>query len=127
VTVQGHDRLTAQQVVALSDVEIGVNTFNLDLGLIGRKIEENSWVHQAQVQRIFPRHVVISVIERQPVAVINLGYLYYLDNMVKFSKFWVLLTSLIIRLLPVLTMPRHRAITLNTHSACGRLSVCWPI
>ncbi|MEA3543624.1 MAG: cell division protein FtsQ/DivIB [Thermodesulfobacteriota bacterium] len=80
VTVQGHDRLTEQQVVALSDVMIGVNTFSLDLGLIGRKIEENPWVHQARVQRIFPRQVVISVIERQPVAIINLGYLYYLDN-----------------------------------------------
>ncbi|MDX2478986.1 MAG: cell division protein FtsQ/DivIB [Desulfuromusa sp.] len=79
VTVQGNRRLNEQQAVALSDIEIGINTFNLDLGLIGHKIEENPWVQQAHVQRIFPRQVVISLKERQPVAIINLGYLYYLD------------------------------------------------
>ncbi|MDA3902589.1 MAG: cell division protein FtsQ/DivIB [Desulfuromusa sp.] len=79
VTVQGNNRIAEQQAVALSDIEIGINTFNLDLGLIGRKIEENPWVQQAHVQRIFPRQVVISLKERQPVAIINLGYLYYLD------------------------------------------------
>jgi len=80
ITVQGNDRLTEQQVEELSDIEIGINTFNLDLGLIGDKIEENPWVQQAQVQRIFPKQVVISLKERQPVAIINLGLLYYLDK-----------------------------------------------
>ena len=79
VTIQGNHRVTDEHAVALSDIELGVNTFNLDLGLIGRKIEENPWVQQAQVQRIFPRQVVISLKERHPVAIINLGYLYYLD------------------------------------------------
>ena len=80
VTVQGNSRLTDKQAIALSDIQVGINTFSLDLGLIGQKIEENSWVQQAAVQRIFPRQVVISISERQPVAIINLGYLYYLDN-----------------------------------------------
>ena len=80
ITVQGNHRLTEQQVEALSDIEIGINTFSLDLELIGNKIEENPWVEKAQVQRIFPRQVVISLQERQPVAIINLGYLYYIDK-----------------------------------------------
>ena len=80
ITVQGNDRLTEQQVEALSDIQININTFSLDLGLIGRKIEENPWVQKADVQRIFPRQVVISLTERTPVAIINLGYLYYLDD-----------------------------------------------
>ena len=80
ISVRGNDRLTEQQVGDLSDIEIGINTFNLDLGLIGRKIVENPWVQEAQVQRIFPKQVVINVKERHPVAIINLGYLYYLDN-----------------------------------------------
>ena len=86
ISVRGNDRLTEQQVGDLSDIEIGINTFNLDLGLIGHKIEENPWVQEAQVQRIFPKQVVINVKERQPVAIINLGYLYYLDNQGKIFK-----------------------------------------
>jgi len=80
VAVEGNSLLNKQQVVALSDIEMGVNTFNLDLGLIGRKIEENPWISDAQVQRIFPRQVMIHIEERQPVAIVNLGYLYYLDK-----------------------------------------------
>jgi len=80
VTVQGNRRLRSEQVAVLSDIEKGVNTFKLDLDLIGRKIEENPWIQTAQVQRIFPRQVVIRVTERKPVAIINLGYLYYLDQ-----------------------------------------------
>jgi cell division protein FtsQ len=80
VTVQGNRRLRSEQVAVLSDIEKGVNTFELDLDLIGRKIEENPWIQTAQVQRIFPRQVVIRVTERKPVAIINLGYLYYLDQ-----------------------------------------------
>ena len=79
VTVQQSNHFTKEQVIALSNIEIGVNTFNLDLGLIGKKIEENPWVQQADVQRIFPRQVVINLTERKPVAIINLGLLYYLD------------------------------------------------
>lgn len=80
IRVEGNHRLSAEHARALSDIRIGVNTFDLDLGLIGRKIAQNPWVRQARVQRIFPRQVVIRLDERTPVAVINLGYLYYLDD-----------------------------------------------
>ena len=79
ISVQGGQQLPDRQVVALSDIHSGVNTFSLDLDLIGRKIEENPWVREARVQRIFPRQINVTIEERQPVAIINLGYLYYLD------------------------------------------------
>ena len=80
VVVEGNNLLKGEQVVALSDIEIGINTFTLDLGLIGRKIEENPWVDTTRVRRIFPRQVVIHIEEREPVAIVNLGYLYYLGK-----------------------------------------------
>ncbi len=80
VEVVGNTRLTTVQTIALSDIEYGVNTFHLDLNMIGHKIEENPWVEVASVQRIFPRKVLITVVEREPVAIINLGYLYYIDQ-----------------------------------------------
>lgn len=79
ISVQGNKRLDGETVVALSDIEPGIMTFHLDLHLIGRKIEENPWIKQARIQRIFPRQVVIAVVEREPVAIVNLGYLYYVD------------------------------------------------
>lgn len=80
VSVQGGSHLSEQQVVALSDIKVGVNTFSLDPALIGRKIAENPWVREARIRRIFPRQVDIRIEERKPVAIINLGLLYYLDS-----------------------------------------------
>lgn len=80
ISVQGGQHLSADQVVALSDVRSGLNTFSLDLEMIGNKVAENPWVYEARVQRIFPRQIDIRIEERKPVAIINLGYLYYLDT-----------------------------------------------
>jgi len=66
--------------VALSDIQYGASIFSLDLGMIGRKIEENPWIALAEVSRVFPSEVLIRVSEREPVAIINLDYLYYVDR-----------------------------------------------
>lgn len=79
IRVEGNKRLCEETLVALSDVQPGMSTFSLDLDLIGRKIAENPWVKEARIQRSFPRQVSIRILEREPVAIINLGYLYYLD------------------------------------------------
>jgi len=79
VRVETAGRVSEEEIVALSDIQPGTNIFDLDLEMIGRKIEENPWVASARVERVFPCEVVISVGERTPKAVINLGYLYYLD------------------------------------------------
>jgi len=80
ILARGGKYLSQEQLVALSDIRLGVNSFELDLDLIGRKIEENPWVREARVQRVFPRQVEIAIEEREPVAIINLGYLYFLDR-----------------------------------------------
>jgi cell division protein FtsQ len=80
VQVENLHRLQEDEVVGLSDIRIGGNIFDLDLEAIGRKIAENPWVAEAEVQRVFPREVVITVREREPKAIINLGYLYYVDG-----------------------------------------------
>jgi len=80
IRVENLNRLSEDEVVGLSDIHPGVNIFDLDLEAIGRKIAENPWVATAEVRRVFPRDVVIRVRERQPRAIVNLGYLYYLDD-----------------------------------------------
>ncbi len=49
ISVQGNSRLDPDSIVALSDIQEGVNTFSLDLGLIGRKIEENPWIEKPEL------------------------------------------------------------------------------
>jgi cell division protein FtsQ len=79
VRVEDNRRISADEVVALSNIQLGSNIFDLDLERIGRKIEEDPWIATAQVERLFPRDVVIRVTERIPRAVLSLDYLYYVD------------------------------------------------
>lgn len=80
VQVTSHQRVSAEEIVALSNIQLGSGIFDLDLQRIGRKIEENPWIARASVRRQFPRDVLIDVEERQPVAILSLDYLYYVDG-----------------------------------------------
>jgi cell division protein FtsQ len=79
VRVIAQARVSEQEIAGASDVRIGAGIFDLDLGLIGRKIEENPWIARAEVVRSLPDEVVITVTEHQPRAVIQLDYLYYVN------------------------------------------------
>ena len=79
VSVENIQRLQQGEVLALSDIEQGSNIFDLDLDMIGGKIEENPWVASARVERVFPNEVTIRIEERQPQAIVRLGTLYYVD------------------------------------------------
>ncbi|MHB8709776.1 MAG: cell division protein FtsQ/DivIB [Desulfuromonadales bacterium] len=80
VRVVAQARVTEQEIAGASDVRIGASIFDLDLSLIGRKIEENPWIARAEVVRSLPDEVVITVTEHQPRAVIQLDYLYYVND-----------------------------------------------
>jgi cell division protein FtsQ len=80
VRVEGAHRVSEADIRALSEIKTGTSMVGLNLGRIGRKIEKNAWIAHAAVERVWPREVVIRVTEHQPKAIINLGYLYYLDG-----------------------------------------------
>jgi len=80
VRVEENRRVSRDEILALSNIELGTGIFDIDLERIGRKIEENPWIATAQVERRFPRGVVIRVNERVPRAIVSLGYLYYVDG-----------------------------------------------
>lgn len=80
IKIMNLQRLEADEIITESNIKAGDNIFRLDLEAIGRKIEENPWVARAEVGRVFPREIVIRITERNARAIINLGYLYYVDG-----------------------------------------------
>ena len=79
VRVIAQSRVSEAEIVGTADVRVGANIFDLDLNLIGRKIEEHPWIARAEVVRSLPNEVVITVTEHEPRAVIQLDYLYYVN------------------------------------------------
>jgi cell division protein FtsQ len=73
-------RLGRDEVITLAGIKPGDAMLGLRLRRIGEQLVKNPWIEQVKVRRYFPGTLIIEVTEREPVAVINMGYLYYLDK-----------------------------------------------
>jgi cell division protein FtsQ len=79
-------RLTREEVVALAGVKPGDSMLGLKLNFVVAQLSKNPWIEQVQVRRYFPHTLSISLSERTPQAVANVGCLYYLDAKGKLFK-----------------------------------------
>ena len=58
----------------------GSNILAISLKDVSERIEQHPWIEKAQVKRMLPRRIFIEVIERRPIAMINLDRLYMVDK-----------------------------------------------
>jgi cell division protein FtsQ len=72
-------KLSRGEVVAIAGVKPGDPMLSLKLKGMVEQLSKNPWVEQAQVRRYFPHTLSITLSERTPQAVANVGCLYYLD------------------------------------------------
>ncbi len=80
IRIEQQVRVSEGDILDASDIKLGDSLFDLELYMIGRKIEEHPWIARADVERSFPDQVVIRVVEREARAIIDLDYLYYVDK-----------------------------------------------
>jgi len=73
-------KLSRDEIVSLTGVKLGDSLLKLDLEHVAEQLEKNPWVEKLKVRRRFPGTLSIEITERVPVAVVNMGYLYYLDS-----------------------------------------------
>lgn len=80
IRVSPTKRLTRHEVMAIADVEPGRDLLRLDLKKMGEQLAQNPWVETVRIRRYYPDGLSIEISEREPLAVVNMGYLYYLDR-----------------------------------------------
>ncbi len=68
VRVRGHHRLTADEVAAAAGLDGDVDWLTIRPSRIEARLANHPWIRRARVHRSFPRHLVIDVEERRPVA-----------------------------------------------------------
>lgn len=73
VTVEGLDKLPAAKVLDAADVTVGTPLIRLDVEGPEQRVRALAPVSSVQVTRQWPRSVTITVVERQPVAVLTEG------------------------------------------------------
>jgi cell division protein FtsQ len=80
IRFEGLSRATPDELAALSPVRPGDNIVASDLGAMERALARHPWVRSAEVRRRLPRALDVAVVERRPVALVELGGLYLVDR-----------------------------------------------
>ena len=80
IEVSSSKRLTREEILAICGVEPGRDLARLKLKRMGEQLAQNPWVETVHIRRYFPDGLSIAITEREPVAVVNMGFIYYLDK-----------------------------------------------
>ena len=68
ISVIGLDRVSQNQILASAGYQPGTNILDVDLEETRKAIEEIQWVRHANLKRVWPNEIVITVAERDPIA-----------------------------------------------------------
>ena len=71
--ISGAENVTRHQIMEVMGGDIGKNIFFVNLEDQKRKLEEISWVESADVMRLLPNKLRVTIQERTPVAFVQLG------------------------------------------------------
>jgi hypothetical protein len=77
VTPTTHVRAGA--LLEAAELRNGVSLWRVDPETLTARLEANPWVRRATVRREFPRRLIVDLAEREPVAILFLDQLYYVD------------------------------------------------
>lgn len=80
IEVSSATRLTREEILGLAGVEAGKDLLKMNLKRMGEHILQNPWVETVRINRYFPDGISIAITEREPLAIVNMGFIYYLDK-----------------------------------------------
>jgi cell division septal protein FtsQ len=80
VEVEGAQKIPKETVLSLALVEGMPNLFSVKLKEVVKRLEPHPWIERVQVKKIFPNKILIQVVEKRPMAIVQLGELYYIDT-----------------------------------------------
>lgn len=87
IELEGHVRLTREQILAIAGLSIGQNIFEVAPEEAERRLLAEPWIAEAHVRRRLPGRYEIEVRERRPVALLSLGEVFLVaDDGAVFKK-----------------------------------------
>jgi cell division protein FtsQ len=80
ILVRGNRRVTRSDVLQWAGVTEATSAWDAAPDEVRMRLQSHPWVRRAAVQREFPNRLGIGIEERQPVAIVRLGELNYVDR-----------------------------------------------
>ena len=78
--VMGQERLSEADILARARLQKGVNILSVNLFLVRQQLLADPWIEEAQVSRDLPDAVEIRIEEQKPLAVLDLGRKFLLNE-----------------------------------------------
>lgn len=73
IDIQGQSRLSEEVILAQAGLQQGDNLLAVNLRLVRKRLMAHPWISEARVAREIPGTIKISLSEHQPLAVVDLG------------------------------------------------------
>lgn len=79
VTVEGNQYVSREEILNALGLpvsgasKVGANVFRVSLEQMRKRVETIAWVRSASVARAYPHRLVVHVVERDPIAFVNVG------------------------------------------------------
>jgi cell division protein FtsQ len=80
IDLSGTKRLDSAHILAMAGLGPGSNLLALRPAPVEQTLEAHPWIAAAELTRIWPNRLQLSIQEREPVALVQLGELYYADR-----------------------------------------------
>jgi len=78
VIVEGNAKFSTEAVMAMGQLERGMSIFDVTPAAVETRIERNPWIKDAQVKRVWPDAVAVTVRERTVAATVLVGEALYI-------------------------------------------------
>lgn len=86
IEIQGARRLTPELILQQAGLGPGANLLAVRPTQVERNLLAHPWIARAELTRKWPDHLVLRIKEREPVALVQMGELYYVDRQGRLFK-----------------------------------------
>jgi cell division septal protein FtsQ len=80
IEIEGLHRLSPEFILQLAKLSPPINLLAVKPALVEHSLESHPWIARATVTRKWPHRLHLRIQEREPVALVQLGELYYVDQ-----------------------------------------------
>jgi len=80
ISVDGTNRLSKNQIIKHIGIDAGINIFSINLSATRKRLLAHPWIADAEVRRELPDEINISIKEHKPLAIIDLGRKFLINN-----------------------------------------------
>jgi len=86
--IDGIQRLTEKEIVEQAGLSKGINVLAVNLTVVRKRLMAHPWIAEAEVRREIPSGLFIRIREQVPLAVVDLGNKYIINEQGRIFKEW---------------------------------------